>query len=250
MKKIMLIILFSIVYPTTWACELRTSWDHWPPYQYKNEEGVLTGIDIDLMKLVASTVGCTLHFERMPWKRTLAMLQANKLDLTSSASYSQDRANIYLYSQPYRNETVSLFIHKSQANSGPFNSLDSIVGKAFKLGIVRGYHYGEQYDGLIKEGEILTQLAPANSDEQNFKMLQISRIDGALADKFVGASIVKKMSLGKEIIRLDTKVHESSIHFMLSKQPNLKPITDGFNDAIQKLNSNGDIQDILDRYLH
>ena len=242
-----LIISFSSF---TFSCELRASWDHWPPYQFQNEEKTLTGLDIDLMKLIAATAGCELNFERMPWKRTLAMLQANKLDLTSSASYSEERAIIYLYSRSYRNETVSLFIHKSIASKGPFDFLDSLIGKSFKLGVVRGYHYGEQYEKLKKSGEILTLLTPANSDEQNFKMLKIQRIDGALADKFVGSSIIRKMNLGTSVIRLNTQINDSSIHFMFSRQPSLKPVSDRFNNAIHTLNENGDIQTVLNKYLH
>jgi len=81
-------------------------------------------------------------------------------------------------------------------------------------------------------------------------MLKIQRIDGALADKFVGSSIIRKMNLGTSVIRLNTQINDSSIHFMFSRQPSLKPVSDRFNNAIHTLNENGDIQTVLNKYLH
>lgn len=243
-------LAFSISFCSfAFPCELRASWEPWPPYQYMNQHNDVTGLDNDLLLLVSNTAGCSVKLEQIPWKRALKMLAASKLDVTAGASFSKERQARFLYSKAYRSERVALFVHKTQAQAHNFDALESLANSKFKFGVVRGYFYGESFNKLKQEGNLTGQISEAISDEQNFKKLHSSRVDGVLSDQFVGSSVIKSMKWQSLIIRMPTFIDESGIYFIFSKGSESEAIRDRFNKAIVSLQKEGKIQRVINRYL-
>lgn len=230
-------------------CELRASWEPWAPYQYMNQRNEVTGLDNDLLLLVAETAGCSVKLEHIPWKRALKMLDAQKLDVTAGASFSKERQARFLYSKAYRSERVALFVHKTQAQTYNYDTLENLVNSNFKFGVVRGYFYGESFNKLKEEGKLIGQISEAISDEQNFKKLHSSRVDGVLSDQFVGSSVLKSMNWQNVIMRMPTFIDESGIYFIFSKSSESEAIRDRFDKAIVSLQKEGKIQRVINRYL-
>lgn len=243
-------VAFSISFCSfAYPCELHASWEPWPPYQYINQHNEVTGLDNDLLLLVARTAGCSVKLEQIPWKRALKMLEASKLDVTAGASFSKERQARFLYSKAYRSERVTLFVHKTQAQAHNFDALKSLASSKFKFGVVRGYFYGESFNKLKEEGKLISQISEAVSDEQNFKKLYSNRVDGVLSDQFVGSSIIKSMNWQTTIMRMPTFIDESGIYFIFSKNSESEAIRDRFDKAIVSLQKKGKIQRVINRYL-
>ncbi len=232
------------------ACELRASWEPWAPYQFKTEQGTLTGLDNDLLHEIAAVANCEIRLIEVPWKRALTMLKAGKLDVTAGASHTKERAQQFLFSRPYRSESVALFVHLSRANTFNYERLENLANSHFMFGIVRGYYYGETFKELKMSGQLIGQTTEAITDEQNFKKLMTGRVSGVLADTFVGSAIIVRNEWQTELKRMPTLIHQSDIHFIFSRKNGLRPVRDRFNQAIESLKQSGKIDSITSRYLH
>jgi polar amino acid transport system substrate-binding protein len=56
-----------------------------------------TGLNFELLKAAARRLQLRLDFKALPWKRCLAMLQANEVDGAFAASFAPDRLDIGVY---------------------------------------------------------------------------------------------------------------------------------------------------------
>ncbi|ODN42191.1 substrate-binding periplasmic protein [Piscirickettsia litoralis] len=76
-KKIIYILLYFILTLTSFAnpCDnkiLKVGWEDWPPYQYRDQNNQITGLDIELIQHLAKAANCKIKLIERPWKRQLA----------------------------------------------------------------------------------------------------------------------------------------------------------------------------------
>ena len=91
---------------------LRGGWYLWDPYQFiEKGQGYtqLNGLDINLERAIAKHAGYEVHFEQVAWKQHLADLAAGTRDIAAGATYTLQREKFAYFSEPYREESNSLF---------------------------------------------------------------------------------------------------------------------------------------------
>ncbi|MFE8070499.1 transporter substrate-binding domain-containing protein [Marinobacteraceae bacterium S3BR75-40.1] len=230
------------------GCELISTWEPWPPYQYI-DNGRLTGLDIELLEAIAKEAGCALHFVRQPWARALHDLKAGTLDVASGASRNSERETFAYFSNEYRKENMVLFVKASQVKDHAIKDVEDLARMSdFRLGITRNYFYGEAFEKVVKEGTFAGQLSMVTRTRQNFEKLRLGRIDGLLADLFVGAYLARELELQNQVAVYPLVVHSDSIHLMFSKA-GVDPATVArMNRALKTIRENGTYQRIVERY--
>ncbi len=151
--------------------------DHWPPYSFKNtpEEGIL----FPHVQNILSHSGYQVIPQFFPAKRLLSFLKQNKaMDMACNLWRTPERKKLLLFSKPILKNKLGFY-----AISGRYQQhilLNDL--KKFRIGIIRGYDYGEQFDKAQLQPHNLTQ---TNSAEELFKMLTAGRVDLALSDQRV-----------------------------------------------------------------
>lgn len=249
MRLIVSMLMFCLAAPV-WACQLKASWEPWEPYQFKNSAGTVTGLDNDLITAVAKQAGCSIQLNNMPWKRALKMLETGGISLTSGASKTKEREVYAYFSDPYRDESVAIFVQKSKASQYSFDSLSSFANAGLTIGTTRGYHYGDGFMGLVEKKAIKGQISESSSDEKSLKKLAAGRADAVLIDKYAGAALVKSMGLSGKVVMHSLTLNSADIHFMFSKKSANKDLINKFNDALKQMKASGDYDKILNRYLN
>lgn len=78
----LLLGMFSHPFSTT-GKELVVPILHFPPWIVIEQEQV-TGINIEIIKEMASKLGVQIKYKKCPWKRCLAFMEKGKTDLMSS----------------------------------------------------------------------------------------------------------------------------------------------------------------------
>ncbi|MBA4118241.1 MAG: amino acid ABC transporter substrate-binding protein [Candidatus Puniceispirillum sp.] len=79
----------------------------YPPFEYV-ENGVLTGLDIEIAKELAKELGKEVRFENMSFGAILASLSAGKVDAAiSTITATPERAAAFDFTPPYYDETIS-----------------------------------------------------------------------------------------------------------------------------------------------
>lgn len=223
-------------------------WRPWEPYQYKNSLNTLTGLDIDMVRAIMEISETPINFVEAPWKRHLKEVEAGRIDMAMGASKTKARDVWAYFSDPYRTESVALYVGKGKSEKWKFNHIKEIQNTNFNLCVTRGFYYGEAYETLIKKPSFKKHVGEVTTENQCYMMLKKGHIDGFLADP-VGATTTLRKAKMLEDVEIILTVHSNDIHIMFSKQSVSRQFVNTFNQSLAKLKSRGKYYDILERYL-
>lgn len=126
-----------------------------PPYSYY-EEGKLTGLDIEVVKILFHHIGRDIKIRPLPWARVLAELKSGDIDGAFSFYYSPGRESYAVYMGPVHFDNLGIMVRKGSEFS--YQDITDLYGKSVVKGrgvfISRDFDNGES-KGLIKVDEIL-----------------------------------------------------------------------------------------------
>jgi polar amino acid transport system substrate-binding protein len=221
-------------------------WDPWMPYQHINENGRLVGLDVEMLQTIFSEMGCKLEYKEVPWKQLLPAVKRGQIALAAGASKSADRMKYAYFSNPYRTESVVLFVRKGEQKA--IKHLSDIIGTNLKIGILKGNYYGQNFELLMKNKNFKAHIQTVTQDVINIKKTLNKRIDGFLSDQFAGISAINKEGAFNRFDIHPVPITSSDIHVMFSKKNCLPYDVKHFNDVLKKLKKNGHLKQIIHRY--
>lgn len=245
----------TVAVPASNATILQGGWYAFDPYQYQTEEHglkVLTGLDYELMKVIAKDVGVKLQYEKVNWDDLLKNIESGKEDFATGALYSKEREKYAYFSVPYRYEEDSLFVLKEKARSVSHKSLKDLLeymqASGFKLGVVEGFIYT---DPLINEfiDRNSNAIVKTKNDYENLDLLLNKEIDGFITDRIVGATEIWRLNVGKKVFEVRLNI-EKPVHIIFSKKTVSLDLVNQFNQAIHKLKDTTSYQKIVSWYLY
>ena len=247
MKNQLFFVLVSIFIGTMYAKELTIGWDHWPPYQYKNKQGELMGIDIDIIKSVCEAVGYEVKFKQLPWKRLLIYLEDGRLDVGMAGSKTKERKKFINFGISYRSGKEVLFVRKGEVAKYKIKKLADLKKYNFRMGCTRGNYHGEEFKELLDKKILETEAV--NDEIQNINKLIFERIDG-----FVGNEISNLIKLQKKEFKDKIEIHpyivnEDKNYFMLSKKSTTNEDIEKLNEGIRLIKNNGEYDKIIKKYM-
>ena len=99
----------------------------YPPFEFRDTSGTVTGYDIDLMNAIGKVEGFQPVFQDMNFDGIIAAVQANSVDAGISAfSITTDREKTVDFSIPYYKSGLSICV---AANNTTIKSIDDLNGK-------------------------------------------------------------------------------------------------------------------------
>lgn len=214
------------------ACELRMGWEPWKPYQYRDSDGNLKGLDIDLIRAIATRMDCDLTLIEQPWARHLRELRAGRIDLAAGADYSPERARHAYFSDPYRTESVRLFMRHGEVDQYAFSELSDVAKEGLTVGVTRGYKYGDPFQALKESPDAQNHIEMARSDLLNYRKLARGRVDAILADPRVLEARVKNSAFEGAFEAHPLPIKQTPIHFIFSRKSTSKALVQRFNNAL------------------
>jgi polar amino acid transport system substrate-binding protein len=245
-KLVFLLIFFSIV---THGKPLSSGWELWYPYQYRNAEQELVGLDFDIFNAVIQQAKLDVNYtEELPWKRHINYIKSGVVDLAMGASMTDERRKFAYFSLPYRFETVNLFVRKGMAKKMPLHSLSDIIDSSYLIGVEGGYFYGKQYQELINQRAFQAHISEVLDLERNVTLLLKGHIDGFFVDPVTLNAFVKKYNMQDEFELHPLPVYSAKIHIMLSKKTHAPGVIRQLNQAIVTLQENGTLDSIIQHW--
>lgn len=125
------------------------------------------GINKDVVTELFNRMNTDFRLEVMPRVRVSSMIEEGLVHVGVSTVETPERAN-YLYFVPYFTEKNDVLV-RSDTNIS--TEAELLQRENIKVGIVRGYYYGEYYTKLIKKLEAKKMIVQAKDTEQLYKML-------------------------------------------------------------------------------
>lgn len=232
-------------------------WYLWQPYQYTQITGggyKLTGMDIELSKAIAQHMGIEIKFDQVDWKQHQIDLQAGSRDTASGATFTSERSQYAYFSLPYRFEENSLFSLKDSTKNLEFRNIPEYLAQVrlqnFRLGVMNGFVYADpMVNNFINDEANKDIIFKYTNDSLSLDALIRGDIDGFMADKVVGASIIIGKSAEGKVIEIPLNI-KSPIHFIFSKKTVPLDMVDHFNAKIKKFVGSKEYKNIIKAYVY
>lgn len=155
------------------AEDARYCFNNWPPYTYLDDTGEAVGISIDILKQASQRAGYEPVFTELPWERCLRDVVEGRqdavIDAASRDAYLQGNVSFSVY-------TNTFWIRDGNDDAIPLQP----SFKGHRLGLVRGYVYGDELDEEIAQSGAIIDYA--KDDWQNVRKLSYGRTDAIIGD--------------------------------------------------------------------
>ncbi|SFR45522.1 amino acid ABC transporter substrate-binding protein, PAAT family [Marinobacter gudaonensis] len=174
--------------------DLRIAFDvPYEPFEYKDENGELTGFEVELAEAMCEEMNANCEFVIQAWDGMIPGLLARKFDLImSSMSITPERAERVLFSEPYYNTPGGWFAR--EGFSTDVTDMDAMKGKT--VGVQRG----TTMDTYVTEnmGGIVTIKRYTTADDMVLD-LEGQRLDVVFVDYPVGEQTILTKEGFKEV---------------------------------------------------
>ena len=139
----------------------------YPPYTYHDDDGELTGFDVEVAKAIAGKLGVEADFTESDWDSLLAGIDSGRLDTVINAvSITPEREEKYDFAGPYFYITQQIVVAKDNDDIVDMASLD---GKKVANTATTAY-----LDILEDAGASLVQISTA---EEAVSLIESGRAD-------------------------------------------------------------------------
>ncbi|WP_203299673.1 transporter substrate-binding domain-containing protein [Marinobacter sediminum] len=221
--------------------EIRIAFDvPYEPFEYKDENGELTGFEVELAEAMCAEMKADCEFVIQSWDGMIPGLLARKFDaIMSSMSITPERAERVLFSEPYYNTPGGWFA--PEAFNTDVTDMDAMKGK------VVGVQRGTTMDSFVTEnmGGIVTIKRYTTADDMVLD-LEGQRLDVVFVDYPVGEQTVLSKDGFKEVGE-PVKLGEGVGVAMRQRD---KDLAAKVNATLKKLKKDGTYDTIMQKYFN
>lgn len=225
---------------TAYAKTIVAAADPYPPFV--DSSNPTDGLSLEIIRAAFKTQGDDVKMVYVPWARAVAGVNDGTYDILPNAWYTEARTKEMVFSTPYAVNNVKFI--KAKGDPFEFKGLDSLKGK--RVGIVRGYGYGDAFSantGFTRDevSDVLT----------NVKKVVAKRVDLTLEDEIVAKFLVSKEDpkMLDQIEFSQESLSSNPLHVTSGKKnPNHAEIISKFNAGYELIKSNGTLAAILKKY--
>lgn len=156
----------------------------WPPFEYIDEQGNLTGFEVELVPMIGEAVGKTFIVQNIPWDTIFAGLRNGQYDgVASGVTITEERKATIDFSTPINNQGQVLIIKTEDAAS--ISSIDDLPEGA-KVGVQIGTTGDFALEAYPVEIRRYDDIGLAIEDMLN------DNLDGAVCDSLIASDFVLK----------------------------------------------------------
>lgn len=215
----------------------------------RNAEGISPSQESEITREVFRRMGCEAKYLDLPWARALIELELGRLDILPGAFITPERQRYAYFSRPYMRSINVIFVRNVQAKRYTFLSLDDIMESDFRLGVQIGVSYGRAFDALRKNPRFQARLVELTARESAWKMLDLGRIDGLIADEYIGKVETRDLGIGTTVTPTKLVVTDEPSSFAFSKQSLSEDFVRRFDQALLAMIADGTYKRIRESYV-
>lgn len=233
---------------------LVAAWSDQPPYQFQAERrgiGHASGVDIAIVRLAAKRAGLTVGFRFQPFDLSLRLLEAGQIDLVPGAYDTAQRRGYATVSPAYRVGRERLFF-PAQVSLPVADSVDALIARLIEreqsVALVRGYDWGTKNDAALKRLDAEGLVRWADSLSETVDLVLSGHADAFVGDQLVGLALLAQSR--QQGFRMHPLVlQERPIHLLFAKGALSAWQLQAFNQALEELVAQGDVERIMQRFV-
>ncbi|MGT2666679.1 amino acid ABC transporter substrate-binding protein [Streptococcus rifensis] len=215
------------------------------PFNYEDEDGNLTGYEFEVVKAVFEGLDqYELEYEVTEWSSVFAGLDSDRYQLAvNNISYTDERAEKYLYSVPTASNPLSMIVPKNSEITG----LDDIAGKSTE--VVQGTTTATQLEKYNEENpdSPTTINYTRDSIQAILNRLNDEQHDYKLFEGIVAQTIADDQGLDNlKVIDLPADTRPLIYIIFADGQEELR---DQVNERLKELEADGTLAELSEKFL-
>ncbi|MBD8495957.1 cystine ABC transporter substrate-binding protein [Pseudomonas syringae] len=209
----------------------------YPPFSFVDENGKLTGFEVELAEALAKELGVKAKVQPSKWDGILAALESKRLDIVvNQVTISEERKKKYDFSTPYTVSGIQAMTRKDTAAS--IKTAQDLAGKKVGLGL------GTNYEQWLKENVPGAVIRTYDDDPTKIQDLSVGRIDVILVDRLAALEMQQKTK-DKLVAAGEAFSRQESGIALRKGEPELLAAID---DALAKLRKDGTLKKLSEKY--
>ncbi|MBC8061708.1 MAG: amino acid ABC transporter substrate-binding protein [Clostridiaceae bacterium] len=216
----------------------------WEPYEFE-ENGVIKGIGVDIVAETFKRMEYKVTMKTLPFARAIEMLKAGGVDMIIDIKKTAERQEFGVFSkEPIITTYTSLFVKSDSNIEFDGNILDL---KPYKIGIIRDYTYGEEFDNAVKNKVL--QVEQVDDKLQNIYKILDNRIDICIENRLVELAALNKTNNQNKLKELKPVLNETEVYAFFRKGKNTEKMVEEFDNKLVEIKKDGTSQRIYQSYI-
>jgi PAS domain S-box-containing protein len=209
-----------------------------PPFSYQDQQGSLTGINIELMEKIADENGVTFEYIPMEIHEAEQALRDGEVDAIAGVTYTTEKDKVFDFSQPYFTMSDSLIIPKESRDS--IKSIEDI----------RDMHIALQGNTPVLSTLLNlrnTNLTLVTNQYSGLLMLLNNRAEVFVGNVFTASFFLKELDQEENYIILDEVINPAD--YAIAVKEGNKDLLSIINQTLTKLKAKGEVSKLIDKWV-
>ena len=208
----------------------------YPPFEYVNEDGVITGFDADLIDAIAEEAGFDYELVNTRWDGIFVALASGEFDAVISAStITEERAEKVNFSDPYFDAGQVIAVRADE---------EEIEGPDDLAGVRVGVQLGTTGDIWLTD-ETEAEVVRFDENTLAFQALANGDVDAAVADSTTAIDIVN--SNPEMDLRVLSGVYTDE-QYGIAVNKERDDLLEAINEGLAAVKASGEYDEIYDKY--
>ncbi len=210
----------------------------YPPITYHNEDGDLTGFDVEVAQAIGEKLGVEVQFVEAEWDSLLASIDSGRIDTVINAvSVTDERKEKYDFTDPY----VSLYRHVIvKGDNDSIKSLEDLDGTKVAENITS--EYADELEALG------ATLVPIDTLQQAFDLIASGRADFTLLEDIQFGPYLKEHPDADLKIAFTIDGGEEDVDQFAIPTKKDTDLGAAVNEALNELKEDGTLKELSEKY--
>ncbi len=209
----------------------------YPPFEYVDEDGNITGFDVDIINAIAEKQGFTVEIVNTRWDGIFVALASGEFDMViSAATITEERKETVNFTDPYFNAGQMIAVRIEDA--------DSVQSEDDLPGLTVGVQLGTTGDIAASE---IDGVEVARYDEitQAFQALANGSVDAVVNDGPVSADVIR--SNPEFGVTLVGEPFTDELYGMAVRKE-LPDLLESLNEGLAAIKADGTYDELYNKY--
>lgn len=208
----------------------------WSPWTFHNEDGDLTGYDIEVARAIAAELGVEASFAEGEWDGLLAGLDSGRYDtMANGVSVTPEREEKYAFTEPYAYNRIVVIT----TGGSDIASMEDLDGRTTANTLGSSYATLAESHGATNTG--------VDDFNQTIQLLEQGRIDAALNDEVVFYDYMAQHPDADLKIAAEND-EPTHVAFPLRREEATEGLLEAVNAAIETLRGDGTLAELSNEF--
>lgn len=197
-----------------------------PPFDTTDEDGELSGFDVDMVNAIAKDQGFKVEWKNMEFDGLIPALDSGNADIIASGlSITSERKEKVDFSDSYYDSGLTIAVAKDNKTIASVDDFDATT----VVGVQIGTSGAKKAEALKKEGKI-KEVKTYNGLDVTFQDLQNGTVDAVINDLPVTKSYIKKQPDAIKIVGETMDAESYGIAVKKGNSELIKKINEGLKN--------------------